>query len=92
MLTRLAALVLGLACVSGGVVAANAEAPLRGEAAVTYDGLPVGAPTILPWWQRRQLHLGETVIRTRRSDIVSRNSTGLGRSRTNRYSSLFRTT
>lgn len=59
----------------GGVVAADAERALLGEQAPTYSELPMGAPTTLPWWQRGQLHLGETVIATRRSDIVSRNGT-----------------
>ena len=77
MLTRLAALALVLspACVSGGAVAADADQPPQGGATMTYDGLPVGAPTTLPWWQRGRLHLGETVIPTRLSDVASRNGT-----------------
>ena len=74
MLTRVAALVLALVC-GGGVVAANAESALSADGAPTYNELPLGAPTTLPWWQGGQLHLGETVIATRRSDIVSRNGT-----------------
>lgn len=77
MLTQVAALVLGLVCVGGGVVAANAERALPGDEAPTYNELPMGAPTTLPWWQRGQLHLGETVIATRRSDIVSRSGTAV---------------
>ena len=75
MLTRLAALVVGLACVSGGAVAATTDATRPGKATTTFDDLPVGVPTTLPWWQRGRLHLGDTVIRTRRSDLASRNGT-----------------
>ncbi len=78
MLTRLGALALGVALVGGGLTAAHAaDAPVGTALAppVTWDGLPVGAPTTLPWWQHRRLHLGDRVIRTRRSDIVSRSGT-----------------
>lgn len=59
---------------SGGVAATALDAP-RSATATTYDQLPVGAPTTLPWWQHRRLHVGDTVIRTRKSDIASRNGT-----------------
>lgn len=75
MVTRAVALILVLAFVSGGAVAARAEDAPRAGDGPTYDELPVGASTTLPWWQRGRLHLGETVIQTRRSDIVSRNGT-----------------
>lgn len=78
MLTRLAALALGVACAGGGLVAANAASSSPDPvsvASVTWDGLPVGAPTTLPWWQHRRLHQGDRVIGTRRSDIASRNGT-----------------
>ena len=74
MLAQVVALVLGFVSMGGGVVAANAEPALLADAP-TYNELPMGAPTTLPWWQGGQLHLGETVIATGRSDIVSRNGT-----------------
>lgn len=75
MLTRVVAFVLGLTCLSGGLVAAHADASVRGAGGSAYDELPVGTATTLPWWQRGRLHLGDTTIETRRSDIVSRNGT-----------------
>ncbi|RYB88900.1 hypothetical protein EUA06_19180 [Nocardioides glacieisoli] len=62
MLTQMVALVLGLVSVSVPVPP-------------TYDELPMGAPTTLPWWQGGQLHVGGAVIATGRSDIVSRGGT-----------------
>jgi hypothetical protein len=42
----------------------------------TYDELPVGDPTTIPWWQDGRLHLGDMAIDTDRSGgIVSRNGT-----------------
>jgi hypothetical protein len=64
MRTRLAALLLGLTCLTAGPAAAT-----------PYDDLPVGAPTTLPWWQHGRLHVGDTVIETKRNDIASRNGT-----------------
>jgi hypothetical protein len=75
MVTRVVAFLLSLACLSGGLVAAHADASARGADGPTYDELPVGAATTLPWWQRGRLHLGATTIETERSDIVSRNGT-----------------
>ncbi|GAA5134896.1 hypothetical protein GCM10023339_72170 [Alloalcanivorax gelatiniphagus] len=74
MLTQVVALVLGLVSMGGGLVAANAE-PARLADAPTYSELPMGAPTTLPWWQGGQLRVGDTVLATGRSDIVSRNGT-----------------
>ncbi|MEI5673934.1 MULTISPECIES: hypothetical protein [unclassified Nocardioides] len=75
MLTRAAVLLLlVLAYLSGPVTGASAQDP---GTAPSYDELPVGAPTTLPWWQAGRLHVGDTVLRTRRSDIVSRGGTTL---------------
>jgi hypothetical protein len=75
MLTRVVAFLLGLACLSGGLDAAHADASVPGAGSPTYDELPVGAATTLPWWQRGRLHLGTTIVETERGDIVSRNGT-----------------
>ena len=76
MITRVAGAAVGLALVAGGFAAGGSEA--AGTAAgTTYDELPVGAPTTLPWWQHRRLHVGATVIETRRSSLASRSGTTL---------------
>lgn len=53
---------------------ASAGRPV-GDPRVTYDSLPVGASTMLPWWQRGRLHVGDIVIKTRLNDISSRAGT-----------------
>lgn len=74
MLNRVVALLVGLACLGGGV-AANAVGQPPSPAATPYDELPVGSATSVPWWQHGRLHLGDDVIATDRSDIASRNGT-----------------
>jgi hypothetical protein len=75
MMTRLATLVLSVACLCGVVPAATAGDSSGARHGTTYAALPLGAPTSLPWWQHRRLHVGSEVIRTRRSDITSRGGT-----------------
>lgn len=72
MLTRLAALVLSI-----GIGLTLVPMTGGSAAATPYDELPVGAPTTLPWWQDGELHVGQTVIATRRSDVASRSGTTL---------------
>lgn len=76
MLTRGAAILLATACLSAVPVAADGHSAAMPRAqATTYAELPVGEPTTLPWWQRRRLHIGDTVIHTRRRNIASRHDT-----------------
>jgi hypothetical protein len=70
----MAVLFVVVVCLCCGAVTANADLPAGGPE-VTYDSLPVGAPTTLPWWQRGRLHVGDVVISTRLNDISSRDGT-----------------
>jgi len=72
--TWLAALLLVVTCGSSGAGEVQG-APAWGQQEGTpgrHLALPVGSPTTVPWWQHRRLHIGDTVIRTRRSAIASR--------------------
>jgi hypothetical protein len=41
----------------------------------SFEELPEGPPTTLPWWQDDRLHVSDTVIKTRFSRITSRPGT-----------------
>jgi hypothetical protein len=81
VLTRFRALAATLVVLAAGTGAAAGASPAPGQPVndppITYADLPVGAPTTLPWWQAGRLHVGDAVIRTRRSEIVSSGGTTL---------------
>ncbi len=71
----LAAALLAVALVPGAPAAAAPTPVPYDPLPTSYDQLPQGGPTSLPWWQAGRLHVGTTTLRTQLRELAARNGT-----------------